>query len=113
MYEEKEWKRCPLVIDVKRDGLPMKGLQIFSQVIAVMDDKNILLGLVAIIINKQQKGKGADSTCGGSKANVEGPLIECLTIVRAHCQPITNFMSWQPFDARWGPSQPFEQIPLK
>ena len=28
-------------------------------------------------------------------------------------QSITSFMLWQLFDALWGPSQPFEQIPLK
>lgn len=43
------------IVDVKGDGLAMKGLEILSIIIAVVDHKNILLGLV--IINKQQKGK--------------------------------------------------------
>lgn len=43
------------IVDVKGDGLAMKGLEILSIIIAVVDHKNVLLGLVTI--NKQQKGK--------------------------------------------------------
>ena len=41
------------IVDVKGNGLAMKGLEILSIIVAVVDHKDILLGLVAI--NKQQE----------------------------------------------------------
>ena len=83
------------MIDVEGDGLPMEGLQIFSHIVVVIDHKDILLGLVAII--KQ----------GGSKANEKCPTIECRMIVTAHRQSIPGFKFRRVFDACWGPSQSF------
>ena len=55
MDKKQQRKWCMPIVDVKGDGLAMKGLEILSIIIAVVDHKNVLLGLVTI--NKQQKGK--------------------------------------------------------
>lgn len=52
-----------LLIDVESDGLVMEVLQSSSAIVAVIQHKDILLCLVAII--KQQEGsKGAESHRG-------------------------------------------------
>jgi hypothetical protein len=110
MGEKKERKRCMLMIDVKGDCLPMEGKQGSNCTVAVIDHKDILLGLAAII--KQRKGKGTE-THGGLKTNEKGPTLKCHLMVKTQCQSITSFMRQQLFDTWRGPSQPFEQIPLK
>jgi hypothetical protein len=111
--KKQEWEWCVHVLNIKSDGLAMVLFQMCAAAITIIVHKDVPLGLVSI--NKQHKGKDTESseTHSRLKANEKPQTIKCQTMVRAHKQDIAGFKRLRHFDARWGPSQLFEQRPLK
>jgi hypothetical protein len=112
MGQKKEWEWGMIIFDVKSNGLAMELLQSLICTVTIIEHKDILLGLVAIISSTKAKRKET-GTHSRLKTDEKDPIIKCCMMVTAHYQPITGFMVWQLFGPCWDPSQSFEQPPLK